>query len=515
MKRLGLLLGSLLALSACATNPVTGKKELSFVSEEWELNIGAQQYAPSRQSQGGDYLADPHVQAYVNKIGQRVASVSDRKLPYEFKVINSSVPNAWALPGGKIAINRGLLTELSSEAELAAVLGHEVVHAAAKHGAKGVTRGVLLQGGVLAATIATSGKKYANAAQAASGIGAQLISTRYGRDAERESDRFGIEYMVRAGYDPQGAVDLQQTFLDLSKDQRRQDFITGLFASHPPSAERLQNNKKLAATFDPGGETGRESYQQNLSHLFETAAAYKAYDEAREAASEKDIATAKSLVQRAIRIEPNEGHFHSFLGDIELDANNPRGAIRHYNSAIRANDGFFYYHLQKGLASEAVQDYRAANASLNRSLELLPTANAHNALGNIAKIGGRRDEAIAQYSKAAVHNSPAGQAAMGSLVDLDLSSNPGKYIATRPQISENGTVTVLIQNKTPRNLQGVVLKIIYPDSGGNLQELTRRISGTLAAGKTDQLSVGITINPEFASSLKSGVVRAEVSNRRS
>ena len=104
---------------------------------------------------------------------------------------------------------------------------------------------------------------------------------------------------------------------------------------------------------------------------------------------------------------------------------------------------------------------------------------------------------------------------MGSLVDLDLSSNPGKYIATRPQISENGTVTVLIQNKTPRNLQGVVLKIIYPDSGGNLQELTRRISGTLAAGKTDQLSVGITINPEFASSLKSGVVRAEVSNRRS
>ena len=244
------------------------------------------------------------------------------------------------------------------------------------------------------------------------------------------------------------------------KDQRRQDFITGLFASHPPSAERLQNNKELAATFDPGGETGRESYQQNLSHLFETAAAYKAYDEAREAASEKDIATAKSLVQRAIRIEPNEGHFHSFLGDIELDANNPRGAIRHYNSAIRANDGFFYYHLQKGLASEAVQDYRAANASLNRSLELLPTANAHNALGNIAKIGGRRDEAIAQYSKAAVHNSPAGQAAMGSLVDLDLSSNPGKYIATRPQISENGTVTVLIQNKTPRNLQGVVLKII-------------------------------------------------------
>jgi len=144
MKRFGFLFGLILALIACSTNPVTGKKELSFVGEDWELEIGAKQYSPSRQSQGGDYLADPHVQAYVNKVGQRVASVSDRKLPYEFKVINSSVPNAWALPGGKIAINRGLLIEMETEAELAAVLGHEVVHAAAKHGAKGFTRGTLL-----------------------------------------------------------------------------------------------------------------------------------------------------------------------------------------------------------------------------------------------------------------------------------------------------------------------------------------------------------------------------------
>jgi len=515
MKRFGLLAGLLLAVSACSTNPVTGKNELSFVSEEWELQVGAQQYAPSRQSQGGDYLADPHVQAYVNKIGQRVASVSDRKLPYEFKVINSSVPNAWALPGGKIAINRGLLTQLSSEAELAAVLGHEVVHAAAKHGAKGQTRGMLLQGGIIAATIASSGKKYANAAQVASGIGAQLINTRYGRDAERESDRFGIEYMVRAGYDPRGAVDLQQTFLELSKDQRRQDFITGLFASHPPSAERLQNNKDLVASLPPGGESGRESYQRNLRHLFEAEPAYKAYEEAQKAHSEKDIATARSLVRRAISIEPNEGHFHSFLGDLELEANNPRGAIPHYNNAIKANNEFFYYHLQKGLASEQVRDYRNANASLSRSVKLLPTANAHNALGNIAKIGGRREEAIAQYSKAAGHKSPAGEAAMGSLVDMDLSSNPGKYISTRPQISEDGTVSVLIQNKTPRVLEGVVLRLIYPDSGGNVKELTRRISGTLAAGKTEQVGVGIRINPEFASALKSGVVRAEVSGRRS
>lgn len=517
MRKIGLAAGFILALTTCATNPVTGKKELSFVGEQWELDIGKQQYSPSRQSQGGDYLADPHIQAYINKVGQRVAAVSDRQLPYEFKVINSSVPNAWALPGGKIAINRGLLTELKSESELAAVLGHEVVHAAAKHGAKGFTRGALLQGGLLAATVATAGKEYSNIAQVGASVGAQLISTRYGRDAERESDKFGIEYMVRAGYDPLGAVDLQRTFLELSKD-RRSDFLTGLFASHPPSAERLANNQQLVATLKAegraDGETGRDRYQENMARLTRSIPAYEAYEEAKKAFAEKNVAGARRLVQQAIRIEPNEGHFHSMLGDMELAANNPRAAVGHYDSAIKANNGFFYYHLQKGLASEALRDYRAASASLNRSVELLPTANAHNALGNIAKLSGRRDDAVAQFSKAAGHDSPAGAAAMESLLDLDLPTNPGKYIATRPQVSERGDVSILVQNKTPKNLDRVVLRVVYPVSETNQRELTHQVRGILAAGKTTEVSLSLRINPALARGLGSGVVRAAISSRQ-
>lgn len=512
MKKFGILAWLMIALAACSTNPVTGKNELSFVGEDWELKVGKQQYSPSRQSQGGDYLADPVIQRYVNKVGQRVAAVSDRKLPYEFKVINSSVPNAWALPGGKIAINRGLLTELSSEAELAAVLGHEVVHAAAKHGAKGMTRGVLLQGGLLAATIASSGKEYSNLAQMGASVGAQLINTRYGRDAERESDKFGIKYMVAAGYDPRGAVDLQRTFLELSKD-RRQDFLTGLFASHPPSAERLANNMKLVAELGVSGESGRERYQQNISRLINAKPAYEAYDKAKKAFADKDIAGARALVRRAISIEPREGHFHSMLGDMELEGNNPRSALKHYNDAIRTNDNFFYYHLQKGLASEELRDYRSATASLNRSVELLPTANAHNALGNIARVSGNRDQAVSHYSKAAGHKSPAGQQALGSLIDLDLPSNPGKYIATQPQIGRDGSLSVLIKNSTPRNIDGVVLKVVYPVNG-QLVEKTERVSGTLAAGKTEQINLRLRIDPNLARNVKSGVVRAAVSRRQ-
>ncbi len=511
MKNQIAILGAvLLMLGGCATNPVTGKKELSFVGEDWELSVGQQQYAPSRQSQGGDYIADPQVQAYINKVGQRLAVVSDRKLPYEFKVINSGVPNAWALPGGKIAINRGLLTKMKSESELAAVLGHEIVHAAAKHGAKGFTRGTLLQGGLFAATVASSGKKYSDVARMSASIGAQLINTRYGRDAERESDRFGIEYMVRAGYDPQGAVDLQATFLELSKDSKRgKDFISGLFASHPPSEERLANNKAMVARLPAGGDIKAVEYRQNISRLLKTEPAYEAFEQAQKALSERDYPAARSLTQRAISLEPEEGHFYSLMGDIDRLTDNFSGARRHYSRAISLNDDFFYYHLHLGLVSEKVRDFSNARRSLNRSLELLPTANAYNALGDIARATGQRDEAVSHYSKAAVDSGPAGKAALGSLVDLDLSNNPGKYVSARHQVGKDGVLRIQIQNRTPRNIGNVALRIAYPGSDGQVREVTRTVTGVLSAGKGETLEV-MRIDPAMANNVKIGVVGARV-----
>src|SRR5262245_52245444 len=100
------------ALTSCGINPVTGKREIQFVSEAQEVKIGEQNYAPTRQGEGGDLSVLPDLTAYVNEVGRKLTAVSDRQLPYEFMVLNNSVPNAWALPGGKIAVNRGLLTEL-------------------------------------------------------------------------------------------------------------------------------------------------------------------------------------------------------------------------------------------------------------------------------------------------------------------------------------------------------------------------------------------------------------------
>ena len=229
-----LLIAALAVTAACSVNPVTGKRELTLVSEASEIQMGVQNYLPMQQSQGGQYDIDPVLTEYVASVGNRLAVVSDRRLPYEFVVLNNSVPNAWALPGGKIAINRGILTELNSEAELAAVLAHEIVHAAARHSAKRMERSMLLQGVVLATAVATSDSDYGNFAVGGASVATQMLNQSYGRGDELESDKYGMLYMSRAGYDPQGAVRLQKTFVRLS-DGQETGWLTGLLASHPPS----------------------------------------------------------------------------------------------------------------------------------------------------------------------------------------------------------------------------------------------------------------------------------------
>ena len=298
MKRILLIL-LISSVSACATNAVTGKRTLQFYDSEWEQGIGAQMYSPMKQSQGGEFILDPELESYIQGVGQRLADKARRKdeLDFQFSIINSSIPNAWALPGGKIAINRGLLTELESEAELAAVLGHEVVHADAAHSARAQSKGVLTQIGTVAGMIIV-GTTIDNPAARDMGmlvpqIGAQMLTTKYGRDAERESDEYGMRYMAEAGYDPVGAIELQETFVRLSEG-RNQDWLSGLFATHPPSPERVENNTEtaqlLAEEGYSGGERGQTRWQEATSYLRRVQPAYDHYDLATKAVAEEGLA---------------------------------------------------------------------------------------------------------------------------------------------------------------------------------------------------------------------------------
>ena len=386
-------LALLALLSGCATNPVTGDSSMIFMPESWDRQVGAQQYAPSVQSQGGEYNVDEGLTRYVSEVGQRLAQHADLQLDYEFTVLNSDVPNAWALPGGKIAINRGLLTQLNSEAELAAVLGHEIVHAAARHGAQAQSRGTLLSGAVVAAGIASRNSKYAQLAGLGAGLGAQLISTRYGREAELESDEYGIRYMVAAGYDPQGAVDLQETFVRLSEG-RNQDWLSGLFASHPPSRERLQKNRQLAASLPPGGELGELHYQQQLQTLLKSKDAYASAAAARQALQAGNLREAERLARAALRVEPRESRFYGLLGDISQAQQRDTQAERYYDQAIQRDPDWFYFPLARGELRQSMNKLAGARADLQRSLQLLPTGIGYYQLGVLEKRSGNRDLAI-------------------------------------------------------------------------------------------------------------------------
>lgn len=380
-KALGAVALSFLLIS-CATNPVTGVSELSLVDKSWEIKTGAENYPKLRQMSGGDYLADPSVQAYVERIGQTLARASDRDLPYEFVVVNDATPNAWALPGGKIGVHRGLLLTLESEAELAAVLAHEIVHAAARHSAKDYQRSALLQGSIallgnaVAEDVREDTQKWAS-------YGAKMVTSRYSREAERESDAFGMTYMQRAGYDPQGAVALQQTFVNLSaaNDAR---FATSLFASHPPSQERLQANRAQAQRLPKGGQMGIEAYARAMAQLREAQPAYDSYDQAGQAAAERDYSAAKALIENAIRIEPRESLFYGRLGDIQALQAQPEAALESYQQACKLNPTHYYPYLRLGLTYKRLGVVSKADDALRKSFALLPTQEAQAALAQLS-----------------------------------------------------------------------------------------------------------------------------------
>ncbi|GAX62108.1 Zn-dependent protease [Candidatus Scalindua japonica] len=500
-------------LYGCATNPVTGKRELGLVPTSSELEIGKQQYIPSRQMEGGDYTIDKELTEYVSGVGQRLAAVSDRKLPYEFAVLNNSIPNAWALPGGKIAINRGLLTELKNEAELAAVLGHEIVHAAARHGAKGMERGIFLQGAVALAGIASQGSGYANLAVQGSQIAAGLINQKYGRNAELESDLYGMKYMSRAGYDPKAAISVQETFLRLSEEAGREtDWLSGLFSSHPPSQERIDVNRVTAKTLPEGGELGVQRFQKKIAYIMKTRNAYEAYDNGIKALSKGKTGEALALAKKAISGEPKEGQFHALVGDINMKQQQYQNALKSYNKAVELNNEFFYFFVQRGLSKQKLGDQHGARTDLEKSTKLLPTATAMNALGNMSLAQGNQQEALQYFKIASSSNSEVGRQAEQSFIRLDMRQQPNNYIKTRINLTQKRYVVIMVANPTPIAVQNVKVKILYPDTQGKVMEIVKDVSNILSPGKSTIIETGLgpVENTNILRYMRVNVIRADV-----
>ncbi|QHL85912.1 M48 family metalloprotease [Nibribacter ruber] len=257
-------LAVLLLFNSCATNPVTGKKEVMLISEEQEIAMG-QEADPQIVAQFGLYN-DPEMQRFIQEKGQQMAAVSHRSnLKYTFRVLDSEVINAFAVPGGYVYFTRGIMAHLNNEAQFAGVLGHEIGHVTARHSAAQqskatLTQGLLIGGMIFSPTLANMGQTLSQ--------GASLLFLKFGRDAERQSDELGVEYSTKIGYD---ATEMADFFLTLQRSsaQAGAQEIPDFLSTHPNPGDRYSTVKQLAAQWKQQVNTPLKVNRNNFLKLID------------------------------------------------------------------------------------------------------------------------------------------------------------------------------------------------------------------------------------------------------
>ena len=217
--------------SGCVTNPITGEEELMLFPEQQDIAIG-QKYAPEVEKQLGGRIEDQKLQNYINSVGQRVANVSHKPyFDYKYVAVKDKSMNAVALPGGYIFITKGMLKNLRSEAQLAAILAHETTHVVARDSSNMMSNQIGI--GILLSAVISEGTS--RGVSTATDLARQIIGLQYSRKDEREADLGGLEYMVRAGYAPKGMVETMQT-LQQEEKTRPIEFLS----SHPSPENRIE-----------------------------------------------------------------------------------------------------------------------------------------------------------------------------------------------------------------------------------------------------------------------------------
>ncbi len=253
---------SITGLTHCATNPVSGKTELALVSEAQEIQMGQQAAQQAAQQYG--LVDNPKLQAYLTALGQKLAAQSERpQLPWSFSVVDDATPNAFALPGGPIFVTRGLLSLMTSEAELVSVLGHEIGHVTARHSVSQISKAQIAQLGLgLGMILAPQMQGLGDLAS--QGLG--LLFLKYGRDDERQADELGFGYALEQNYDMR---EMGKVFRALQRSSELQGAsrLPDWMASHPSEPDRIAAVGRRVAALGPGRKAGRVGREEFLRHI--------------------------------------------------------------------------------------------------------------------------------------------------------------------------------------------------------------------------------------------------------
>jgi len=248
---------------SCSINPVTGKKEISLISEQGEIAMGANTDKEVRAMFG--VYQDPVLTRYVERVGNKLVPYTHRPhLTYHFAVLDSPVINAFAAPGGYIYVTRGVLAMMNSEAELAALLGHELGHVAARHTVSKMSQLILVQVGlVVGSVLSEEFAKYSGLA----GIGVQLLFLKFSRNDEREADHLGVEYSRSGGYNPSQMINFFSSLQSLGDLSGGGHSLPGFLSTHPLTRERIENTKAMILESDSSLQNGQAPYFSQIDNM--------------------------------------------------------------------------------------------------------------------------------------------------------------------------------------------------------------------------------------------------------
>ena len=296
-------------LAGCAINPVTGKNQLMLVSQDWEVQVD-QENSPHQFSTDYGKLQDNALDNYIQQVGKAMVPHTHRPdMPYLFQGVNATYINAYAFPGGSIAATRGILLSLESEAELSALLGHELGHVNSRHTAQQMSKGMLTQAvvGGVAAFAGTKGDAFGQIAGQLGMLGAGALLASYSRDNEREADRLGMTYMTKSGYGTEGFVGLMSMLNGLHKGNAGAASL--LFATHPMSQERydtavsLKNNEFSRFVSQP---LYRERYMDHTAGLRKLKPAIGFFQKAEESMAREAYDQAEASFDQGLKLAPTD-----------------------------------------------------------------------------------------------------------------------------------------------------------------------------------------------------------------
>lgn len=356
-------------LTGCATNPVTGGKMFAGLSEEQEVALDRQQ-APLQFSNDYGSVQDKALNSYVDGLVKRLGSNAHRpNIPYSGRVLNANYINAYTFPGGSMAATRGIMLELESEDELAALFGHETGHVNARHAAQQQGKKIAANVAVGVATIATAMSDTPYAAPLvglASQVGASALLAKYSRDDEREADALGLRYANASGYSPQGMVEL----MDMLKSQGhgKPSLMQTMFSTHPMSDERYatavnESRSDYASTM--GRPLKRERYMDNTASL-------------------RRLKPAIVELQQA---------------DAAMAGRNPQAAQQHISSALKIAPNDYCANVMMGKLLLAGKRYPEADRYLSRAVDIYPSEAQAQYLGGISKLANNQPEqALTRFS---------------------------------------------------------------------------------------------------------------------